>query len=73
VDILPSKTNGLQISVGQPYCAPTNYLAEYDGPVQIGQYSKDLAFALYTPVPEPSSALLLLVMGLLCALGRRRR
>jgi hypothetical protein len=48
-----------------------NYMPGYDGPDEIGQYSKDLAFALYT-IPEPSTVLLL-AMGLACLLGRRLR
>jgi hypothetical protein len=36
---------------------PTNYLVEADGPPPIGQFSKDLAFVLYT-VPEPATCAL---------------
>ena len=32
-----------------------SYLPPWDGPSIIGQYSKDLAFELYTRVPEPST------------------
>jgi len=39
--------------INQSEYRPTNYLPLIDGPEQIGQYSKDLAFELYTLVPEP--------------------
>jgi hypothetical protein len=46
--------------------APEHYLDGIDGPgmpgtVGIGQFSKDLAFEIYTIVPEPTSCLLMLV------------
>ncbi len=49
--------------------APQNYKFLADGPQEIQFHSKDLAFELYT-VPEPASALLLILGGLL---GWRRR
>ena len=39
---------------------PTHYINFVDGPPPIGEFSKDLAFELYT-VPEPAAALLLIV------------
>ena len=50
---------------------PTFYLDLADGPDGISQYSKDLAFELYT-IPEPAAAALLLAGGLVM-LGRRRQ
>jgi hypothetical protein len=50
---------------------PTRYLPEADGPGPIGQFSKDLAFELYT-VPEPAASALVLV-GLAGALAVRRK
>jgi hypothetical protein len=60
------------ISINQFYVTPgdgpMNYLAGVDGPLNtaqdIGRYSKDLAFELYTPVPEPGALTLLGMCGL---------
>jgi hypothetical protein len=46
--------------VQQDVGGPQHYLPPWDGPSLIAQYSKDLAFQLYT-IPEPASAVLLLV------------
>ncbi|MBN1589105.1 MAG: PEP-CTERM sorting domain-containing protein [Pirellulales bacterium] len=55
--------------------APSMFAAMYvdgdDGPDGIGQYSKDLAFELYT-VPEPSTLVLLAMGAFGLLLGRRR-
>ena len=45
--------------IDQSEYRPTNYLPLADGPEQIGQYSKDLAFELYTLAPEPGGCGLL--------------
>lgn len=50
---------------------PENYRDDIDGLPGIGQFSKDLAFELYTVVPEPSTCLLMLFS--LCGLVTRRR
>ncbi len=62
----------------QANMSPQFYIDGVDGPASsipgthgIGQFSKDLAFELYTVVPEPSSCLLLIVG--LAGLARRRR
>ncbi|MCC7084915.1 MAG: hypothetical protein IT427_07900 [Pirellulales bacterium] len=54
VDFNPVTPGALFPTVVQdPFAmTPTNYLDTIDGPPGISQYSKDLAFALYT-VPEP--------------------
>jgi hypothetical protein len=56
---------------------PTHYLDNIDGPggsvpgaVGIGQFSKDLAFELYTTIPEPAGCLLL-AFGVAGVLVRR--
>ena len=50
---------------------PRNYITFQDGPPPIGEFSKDLAFELYT-VPEPAAALLLIVALVNVAAFRRR-
>ncbi len=59
------------ITVDQQAWTPTNYIPAYDGI----DYSKDLAFALYTIVPEPSTVMLLTMgsVGLIVTALRRRR
>jgi hypothetical protein len=47
-----------RFTVEQSNMSPKNYLADWDGPSYIAQYSKDLAFELYG-VPEPSIAILI--------------
>lgn len=61
-------------TVQQTNFIPQNYVFEVDGPSEIQQFSKDLAFELYTIVPEPVSAVLLLlgVFGF-AGLNRSRR
>lgn len=62
----------------QTNMSPTHYLDGIDGPgsmipgaVGISNFSKDLAFEIYTTVPEPAS-LMLAVVGM-AVLGARRR
>lgn len=59
------------ISVEQLEMRPTNYVANVDGPPYIAEFSKDLAFELYS-VPEPS---VMVMAGASVAVlaGRRRR
>ena len=58
-------------TIDQPFWTPTHYVPLVDGPDSIGQFSKDLAFELYT-VPEPST-MLLLGMGSLTFVAVHRR
>jgi hypothetical protein len=52
---------------------PTRYITGVDGPPPIGEFSKDLAFELYT-IPEPTTAALMLVgLAGTLSLGRRSR
>ncbi|MEX2310585.1 MAG: hypothetical protein WD738_23665 [Pirellulales bacterium] len=50
---------------------PTEYLPFADGPPGIGEFSKDLAFELYT-VPEPASCVLM-IAGIASVVALRRR
>jgi hypothetical protein len=52
---------------------PTHYEFPFDGPEQIQQFSKDLAFELYTRIPEPGSLLLMVIGAVGCMTMRRRR
>jgi hypothetical protein len=80
VTTVPPATSPLNPFVFQTNYLPQNYIDGVDGPGSaipgthgIGAYSKDLAFELYTNVPEPSTCLLLLSGGLgLTVIGRRR-
>ena len=52
---------------------PTRYAPGFDGPDLIGQFSKDLAFELYTrPIPEPGTLGALGVAMMTLTLRRRR-
>jgi PEP-CTERM motif-containing protein len=57
--------------IDQSEYRPTQYLSLADGPRVIGEFSKDLAFELYTLVPEPATCALI-VVGLLGVVGFRR-
>ena len=59
--------------VDQPFWTPTHYVPLVDGPDAIGQFSKDLAFELFTTVPEPSAMLLLGIGSLALVAVHRRR
>jgi hypothetical protein len=69
---LPSGTTSP--TVQQTGFTPQNYVEGVDGPTGISQFSKDLAFELFTPVPEPTSVALLGLGGIaLGAVALRRR
>lgn len=55
-----------------PDFVPQLYWPGVDGPYEIGDYSKDLAFALYAPIPEPST-IVLLGLGAVCLMAIRLR
>jgi hypothetical protein len=62
------------LQVTQPFAAmgPTTYIDNIDGPNPIGNFSKDLAFEVYTTVPEPGAASIL-ALAALFVLRRCRR
>lgn len=73
VQVTPSEMGGLKMpDVVQDVNGPKFYQPPDDGPSLIGQYSKDLAFQLFT-VPEPGSLFLALVGLLGIGHSRRRR
>jgi hypothetical protein len=66
--------------VVQPFqnMSPTHYIDGLDGPglpgaIGIGQFSKDLAFELYTVVPEPTTGLLFACACFGALFTRRRK
>lgn len=73
VDLYPTPAVYSGADIYQPEWSfmPTDYVDIWDGPDGISNFSKDLAFELYT-VPEPATMSLLAVGGL-AALKRRRR
>jgi hypothetical protein len=79
VDFTPTPVGPFPRVIQDPIAfQPTQYVNDVDGPGPfpfgipgIGSYSKDLAFELYTVVPEPTGWMLA-VAALLPALGRRR-
>ena len=58
--------------IQQDLGTPQHYMFPWDGPDVIQQYSKDLAFELYT-IPEPSSLMLIGLGTLALAAAHRRR
>jgi hypothetical protein len=77
LDFAPVTPNGALINQSQ--MSPTNYLfvnnngvGPIDGPQGIELKSKDLAFRLYTVIPEPATCLLLVCGSLGLTLIRRR-
>jgi hypothetical protein len=73
VGILLSAAGGLPL-VDQGGFKPENYHAPFDVPTVYDGLSKDLAFVLYTRVPEPGSIVMLAMGGgALAFVGLRRR
>ena len=72
IDHLSTPTGGIAPLVDQAGYQPTRYIGLVDGPPGIAEFSKDLAFELYT-VPEPSAGVLALVAVGYALLSRPRR
>lgn len=73
VTVIPNPTMPNMPDVDQPDWLPQHYWSPWDGPSEINRYSKDLAFELYTRVPEPSGVAFVLVSSVsLPMFGRRR-
>lgn len=72
IDTASTSNGEIMPLVEQGEFRPTHYRDLVDGPDGISQFSQDLAFELYTVVPEPTTVLLLLAGGvMLGAVGRR--
>jgi hypothetical protein len=74
VDHLSTPMGGIMPVIDQAGFQPTRYLGLADGPPGIGEFSKDLAFELYT-VPEPATCALSMagLAGVIASLRRTRR
>jgi hypothetical protein len=69
ITVFPTAASNMP-SIEQFGYSPERYLFPWDGPDAISQFSKDLAFELYTQIPEPS-AVLLACVGFAAACLRR--
>ena len=69
---LPIDSANTAINQLEDTFVPQNYVDILDGPDGISQFSKDLAFELYT-IPEPATMTLLALGGATALLRRRRR
>jgi len=72
VDHLSTDMGQIMPRVEQGGFQPTRYLPLADGPSGIGEFSKDLAFELYTIIPEPASCMLMAIGVAGCLMFRRR-
>ena len=79
IDVTAAAGGLIMPTIFQSNMQPTHYLDGIDGPggaipgqLGIGQFSKDLAFELYTVVPEPTTCMLMM-LGLAATAMRRQR
>jgi hypothetical protein len=73
ITVFPNPSMPRMPEIEQSGYAPERYLPPWDGPSTIGQYSKDLAFELYTRViPEPCSLGLMAIAAITLTAVRRR-
>jgi PEP-CTERM motif len=73
ISVFPNPSNPIMPTIEQTGWTPQHYIFPWDGPDVIQQYSKDLAFELYTRVPEPTSIMMIGSGALALAAIRRRR
>ena len=71
INVFPTAASNMP-SIEQFGYTPERYIFPWDGPDAIQQFSKDLAFELYTVIPEPSTGVLICI-GVIGASVRPRR
>jgi len=72
VGIVINPDNPIMPDITQDVSGPTHYVEPWDGPDEIAQYSKDLAFELYT-IPEPATLAMLGLGGFFLARRKRQK
>jgi hypothetical protein len=73
ITVFPNTAMPIMPSIEQTGWTPQHYIFPWDGPDIIQQFSKDLAFELYTGIPEPSSLMLIGLGAIAVATTHRRR
>jgi hypothetical protein len=71
ITVTPNPAAPTMPDIVQETWQPQNYLFPWDGPEDIRSFSKDLAFELYTRIPEPS-AVALMIIAIVALVSLRR-